>query len=497
MAMDERCSPVAKKQSQQTTEKNLKKGKKETKKIHSHGKMTATQNLKGENHMNKAIKRVLAMLLAAVLLCGGLAVGASAATNITAAFTDANFKAAVYDWIDKPASAPIYDTDVAGIDYLYVGYRDIQSLNGLEYFTSLQELNCYNNQLTALPTLPSSLEWLDCGDNQLTALPALPIGLRWLFCNNNQLMALPALPGSLQSLGCANNQLTALPTLPSGLVVLSCESNQLAALPTLPSNLDSLDCSGNQLTTLLTLPSNLNSLDCSGNQLTTLPALPNNLGYLRCERNKLTALNVTGLQLYGLDCRYNDMPSIPAITGFTGTWDNVNFRYSPQNADLLTAVDITASFTDLNFRAAVYECIGATAPAPIYDADVKWETSLWACNKNIQSLAGLENFVNLLYLDCPGNQLTALPALPSGLITLECAFNKLTALPALPNSLRHLNCSNREYGKGGPSAPDDPGNVNQLVSLPALPPGLETLYCAKNKLTSLPTLPTSLTGMAF
>jgi len=65
--------------------------------------------------MNKAIKQALAALLAALLLCGVFALGASAATDITAAFTDPNFKAAVYEAISKTAPNPILDTDVAGI----------------------------------------------------------------------------------------------------------------------------------------------------------------------------------------------------------------------------------------------------------------------------------------------------------------------------------------------------------------------------------------------
>ena len=139
------------------------------------------------------------------------------------------------------------------------------------------------------------------------------------------------------------------------------------------------------------------------------------------------------------------------------------------------AVDITGAFTDPNFKAVVYEEIGKTAPAPILDTDVAGVTALYAYWSDIESLAGLEYFIGLKSLYCGSNQLTQLPALPSGLTTLSCYSNQLTALPALPSGLTSLDCDS-----------------NQLTSLPTLPSSLTSLYCALNKLTALPTLPSGL-----
>ena len=141
-------------------------------------------------------------------------------------------------------------------------------------------------------------------------------------------------------------------------------------------------------------------------------------------------------------------------------------------------VDITSKFTDPNFRAAVYERIGKTAPAPILDADVAGVERLDVSDRGIQSLAGLECFIGLEGLDCSQNQLASLPALPSGLIWLNCGFNRVVVLPALPSGLKSLSCNN-----------------NQLTSLPALPSSLSTLACGKNQLTALPKLPSNLTEL--
>ena len=71
----------------------------------------------------------------------------SAAGDITENFTDANFKAAVYEAIGKLAPQPILSSDVAGITALDVSNRDLYNLRGLEHFVSLQELDCSNNHL--------------------------------------------------------------------------------------------------------------------------------------------------------------------------------------------------------------------------------------------------------------------------------------------------------------------------------------------------------------
>ncbi len=157
--------------------------------------------------------------------------------------------------------------------------------------TSLNQLDCNNNQLTALPTLPASLTLLYCYFNQLTALPPLPASLTLLYCQDNQLTALPQLPASLNQLDCNNNQLTALPQLPASLTKLYCWNNQLTALPSLPTSLTLLFCGNNQLTTLPILPDSLTSFQCYNNQLTALPALPDSLNILYCNDNpNLTCL---------------------------------------------------------------------------------------------------------------------------------------------------------------------------------------------------------------
>lgn len=127
---------------------------------------------------------------------------------------------------------------------------------------------------------------------------------------------------------------------------------------------------------------------------------------------------------------------------------------------------------------------------------------------------------SLLFMDCQGNQITALPPLPLRLTYLDCSENELVILPALlPAQLTLLSCGNNQITALPPAIPlnlrslgveDNPLTTGtlpplpdtllslnccsaNLTSLPALPAMLETLYCNDNDLRTLPPLPPSLT----
>ncbi len=70
--------------------------------------------------------------------------------------------------------------NVVNTTSLNITGRNIVSIEGIQVFTNLQILDCYENDLTFLPPLPASLTNLDCSWNQLTSLPSLPTSLTWL-----------------------------------------------------------------------------------------------------------------------------------------------------------------------------------------------------------------------------------------------------------------------------------------------------------------------------
>ncbi|ENV3331206.1 NEL-type E3 ubiquitin ligase domain-containing protein [Salmonella enterica] len=102
--------------------------------------------------------------------------------------------------------------------------------------------------------------------------------------------------------------------------------------------------------------------------------------------------------------------------------------------------------------------------------------------------------ITILFI--PDNNLTSLPALPSGLRELSVSYNQLTSLPPLPSGLWKLSVFNNQLA----SLPPLPSGLqtlwayrNQLPSLPALPPGLRDLSVSHNQ---LPSLPESITGLS-
>ena len=103
----------------------------------------------------------------------------------------------------------------------------------VNFWKNLTELNCRNNQLTALNVQGlAALQRLWCDYNQLTALDLRGlVALQYLWCHNNQLTELNV-QGlvALQALICSNNQLTALNVHGLALQGLYCDNNPLTDL---------------------------------------------------------------------------------------------------------------------------------------------------------------------------------------------------------------------------------------------------------------------------
>ena len=113
-------------------------------------------------------------------------------------------------------------------------------------------------------------------------------------------------------------------------------------------------------------------------------------------------------------------------------------------------------------------------------------------NKNITSLAGIEYFTDLEFLDCTGNQLTTLDVTKlTSLMYLVCNDNQLTALDVTGlTSLKNLFCSDNQLTTldvtGLTSLTDLECNGNQLVSLDVSTlKELQILWCHGNKMTAL------------
>mgnify|MGYP004462736005 CR=1 FL=1 len=203
-------------------------------------------------------------------------------------FPDTNFRAVVSTF-DKNGDGKLNEAEIAAVTEIDCSGKNISSLNGIEYFTALTALWCYDNQLTVLDVSGNPrLELLSCYGNQLTALDlSSNTVLVKLWCFNNKLTTLNISSNSkLELLSCYDNQISELDVSSSTeLMWLYCYRNRLTSLDVSNNaKLKSLNCYGNQLASL-DLNNNLAlaNLMCDGNShpvnldenrsldLTTLP----------------------------------------------------------------------------------------------------------------------------------------------------------------------------------------------------------------------------------
>ena len=440
----------------------------------------------------------------------------------------------------------------ASLTTLDVNSKNIVSLAGLEGFTHLETLSCYNNPLSSLPTLPSTLKVLYCGFSNLTSLPTLPNSLQQLLCPNSQLASLPTLPSGLLQLYVDNNRFTSLPALPNGLRILYTGGNQLTTLPTLPSSLTNFSCWSNQITALpITLPSGLLELGVYNNPLSNLPDLPSTLQHLSCYATNITCLPTLPTTLTALlldPTKITCLPNIPTNlavyngAGTTNIRNTFSFCAPPNivihpsvtnpvcvgNTVTLTANATStkpmtvkwqlkrstdANYIDLttatNYTSGTNATYNLTFTANDNGAFVRAVLSIpcLECETNAAPIFlsnGIHvpdaNFAATIRLYCPScinacNDLTALAANLTELNLYGRNIEDLTGLEGFTN-LQKLNCGGNTNLRVLPNLPASllelNGVATGLTSLPTLPSGLVLLQVDYTPLTSLPSLPNSL-----
>jgi len=142
---------------------------------------------------------------------------------------------------------------IENVTSLDINSLNISNLTGIEDFTALSSLKCYDNSLSSLDvTNLSNLNTLWCNGNQLSSLDlSQNPSLYTLLCYSNNLTTLDVSANlSLQVLRCEYNQLTNM-TLSNSPTQLRCQNNQLTDLDVSAlTQLSLLYCSNNQLESL-------------------------------------------------------------------------------------------------------------------------------------------------------------------------------------------------------------------------------------------------------
>lgn len=349
--------------------------------------------------------------------------------------------------------------------------RNLQSLQGIEYFDNIDTLICSNNLgLTDLENLPSRLKYLKAVGTGVVNITQLPVSLTYLNLDFNysliSIAALPpnlkiatiqscrvieswpAIPSAVTSFSCGGNLNMTNPNLgalPSTLTFLKCFYVNMTALPAFPQGLKTFEVNYTYVTEIPTIPNSVTKATISScNSLTVLPTIPSSMITLEWNFNTaISSLPVLPSTLRTLVCSGNNYTTLPSLPS--------GLKRLTCDRNLLTSLPPMPSGLDF----------------------------LW-CNDNLlTSLPPLPNNPSFSTILCQNNNLTSLPTLPSSLSTLWCADNNLTSLPTLPASLNQLNCTN-----------------NNITSLPDLPPDMYELIVTNNPLTCLPAL-TKITTLNF
>ncbi len=325
------------------------------------------------------------------------------------------------------------DTTCPGIinaTYANIGQTaNAQDITGIQYFTNLTYLDCSWMNLHSLPVLPPHLDSLDCNTNMnITTIAMFPSTLQYINCDNNQITALPTLPPSLVKLICRSNHITSIPNFPSGLAYIDCMDNNLTSLPTLPNVLTYLSCSNNNLTTIPAIPNSLLTLNCNNNLITALPALPSNFQALSCGSNHLTSLPTLPATLTTLECGSNLLTTLPALP--TGL---LNLGFGHNQISNVSPFPPGLQYLDCS------STLMTTLPA--LPSTVQ---RLYCMGDSLTTLPALP--LSLTLLNCANCHLTSLPSLPLLLQDINCSHNLLTSLPNLPNIMSYsFYCNDNPY----------------------------------------------------
>jgi Leucine-rich repeat (LRR) protein len=405
---------------------------------------------------------------------------------------DDNFEQALIDQgYDDVLDDYVISNNISGITSLDVSNKTISNLTGIEDFTALINLQCYQNQLTSLDiSQNTNLQNLGCSQNQLTALNVSKntslISLSFL---QNKITSIDISKNtSLTYLACGVNKLSNLDlSNNTALAEVSCYMNPLGGLDISNNpDLNYLSCYDNQLTSLdISNNTSLKRFYCNDNQLSSLDLSQHtSLTDLYCNNNELTELNVKNgangiltnfdaTNNSSLQCIQVDNESDASNgNGVYATWQkDVSVSYSENCSQGIAKTYIP----DDHFEQALITS-GIDKDGVVNDsvatADISGITYLAINNQDISDLTGIEDFTSLKQLICSDNKLTGFDLSHNlNLTELNCSHNQLGGLDLSLNIfLEKLNC-----GSTGISSIDvtnntalselNCGNNNQLTSL--------------------------------
>ncbi len=474
------------------------------------------------------MKRVLSVALAMVLclsLVFSLGVPARAAGGVavnSTNFPDANFRSIVANSVDPNKDGVLTDAEIAQITVINVPGEEIKSLKGVEYFTALEDLDCADNDITALDLrCNTALKQLRCHENPIKSLDLMQnTALEEIFCYYCELesLAIGNKP-ALRVLSCPGNELDTLNVSQSPeLEELYTGGNDLGELDvTNCPKLRSLDCNNNVLEELD--PSGcpaLRYLSCSGNELKDLDlSCCPKLEEVNCSWNVLQSLVLEGCrELQALYCHDNNLqglwlswnPKLARLECYGNLISSVDLRYCPRLSEAVETsgpmsyelgdrpeklYQYTSSGSVYSILADKFTTMSTGVPVSSFyfpsddllqkavDADMNGDGKLsWlegnqvtnmdlaGRGESFNSLEGLEYFTGLTWLDVSDNGLTELDlSFFPDLITVNAWSNHISKADVTScKALETLNINNNCLTKLDVTQNDDLRVLNTALN---------------------------------
>ena len=272
-------------------------------------------------------KKLLSILLCLVMVVGSLPTAVFAADEVAineTNFPDAKFRSFVKEKLDKNKDDILDAMEIASVKMIEANKMGIKSLEGVGFFTALETLKCWDNELTGLDlSKNTALKNLQCSNSKLQSLDlSKNTELTRLSCGSNKLTELDVSKNTkLEMLDCESDSLLSYMRLTeldvsqnTALKELNCYGVKMQKLNVSGCTaLEELDCGGNQLTALdVSQNTKLTFLDCASNQLTALDVSKNpELKDLYCRNNFLAELDVSkNLELKSISCGKNGLTSL-------------------------------------------------------------------------------------------------------------------------------------------------------------------------------------------
>ena len=125
-------------------------------------------------------------------------------------FPDPDFRNYVKAEFDKDNNNSLSESERKTATVINVKDKLIETLEGIEFFPNLKELDCSINQLSRLDVSQNTaLEKLDCSTNQLASLNlSKNAKLKYLYCSQNELTSLDVSQTAVTTLNASDNKIT-------------------------------------------------------------------------------------------------------------------------------------------------------------------------------------------------------------------------------------------------------------------------------------------------